>query len=97
MKDLGIIVDDKLNFESYCSLKTEGASNLFSAIFRTFKTPDTTFLVRLYKTYVLAMLDYGSIIYSPSTKKNIRKLESVQRHFIRGPSPTAQTTLIRRD
>ena len=83
IRDLGIIIDEKLSFDSHCSLKTKQASKIINAIYRTFKTRDTEFLLKLYKTYVLPVLDYGSTVYSPSTKKNIRLLESVQRHFTR--------------
>lgn len=81
MKDLGIIIDDKLSFESHCISKTKQASNIINFIFRAFKTRDTSFLLKLYKTYVLPVLDYGSVIYNPCTAKNIKMLESVQRHF----------------
>lgn len=83
IRDLGIIIDEKLTFDSHCVLKVKQASKITNSIFRTFQTRDTEFLLKLYKIYVLPVLDYGSTIYSPSTRKNVNLLESVQRHFTR--------------
>ena len=81
MNDLGIIIDNKLSFNSHCSNKAKQASKIINFFFCAFKTRSTSFLLQIYKTYVLPILDYGSIIYNSSTTKNIKVLESVQSYF----------------
>lgn len=81
IKDLGILIDNNLCFESQCSSVVKKASSALNFLFRNFKTRNTTFLLKMYKTYVLPILDYACAVYCPSTVKNIKLLESVQKHF----------------
>ena len=37
----------------------------------------------MYRTFVLPLLDYGAVIYSPRSARNIKLVESVQRNFTR--------------
>ncbi|KAK6050944.1 hypothetical protein COOONC_11552 [Cooperia oncophora] len=60
----------------------EAYATLF-AVFRNTYTTDVTTLVRLYKTYVLPHLEYCSQIWNPTRKKQIIKLEKVQKLFTR--------------
>ncbi|KAK6061466.1 hypothetical protein COOONC_00868 [Cooperia oncophora] len=53
------------------------------SVFRNTYTTDVTTLVRLYKTYVLPHLEYCSQIWNPTRKKQIIKLEKVQKLFTR--------------
>ena len=80
-RDLGLYIDEKLRFDSHCKIMTKKANSIVYYIFRTFKTRDTDFFVKLFKCYVLPLLDYCSQIYSPRTLKDIKLIESVQKNF----------------
>ena len=51
-------------------------------IHRCFTSKNSDLLLRSYITYVRPMLEYNSPLWSPSLKKDIILLESVQRRFI---------------
>ena len=57
------------------------ASRVMNFIFRAFKTKDTHFLVRMFKAYVLPLIDYACVVYQPYTVKNVKLIESVQKRF----------------
>lgn len=59
------------------------ASHIINFIFRVFKTRETSFLLKLYTTYVLPVIDYGCVVYSPASCKNINRIESIQKHFVK--------------
>jgi len=42
---------------------------------------NTDLLIRAYKVYVRPLLEYNSVIWSPSTIHDIETIESVQRRF----------------
>ena len=86
--DLGIIVDGKLQFSKHCIEKVRKASSILHFLFTCFQTRKTKFLIRMYQTFVVPILDYGAIIYHPHSAKNIRLVESVQRYFTRRLFPS---------
>ena len=48
---------------------------------RAFVSCDQSALVRAYCTYVRPILEYNSVIWSSSNLGDIRRVQSVQRHF----------------
>ena len=82
-RDLGVMFDDKLNFNSHVSAIAHKAHVLASLILRTFVTRDPTVLVKAFFTYVCPILEYCTSIWSPHTQRNINKIESCQRWFIK--------------
>ena len=83
VRDLGLLVDSKFSFTPHCLSTVKKLSRLINFIFRTFKSRNSTFLIRLYKCYVLPLLDYCCQLYFPCTLKNIKLLESIQKVFTR--------------
>ncbi|XP_036227319.2 probable RNA-directed DNA polymerase from transposon X-element [Bactrocera oleae] len=82
IKDLGIIVDNKLTFSHHADKITSKAFKALGFILRRgkdFKNPWT--LIRLFKSLVLPILEYGSVIWSPYTNTTIDKVEKLQRKF----------------
>ncbi|KAK6044691.1 hypothetical protein COOONC_17804, partial [Cooperia oncophora] len=67
--DPGVQVDSNLKLSKHIEL------------FRNAYSTDVTILLRLYKTYVLPHLEYCSQIWDPTRKKQIIKLEKVQKMF----------------
>ena len=48
---------------------------------KCFLTKDPIVLILAYKTYVLPILDYCSVVWSPHEITDIKRIESVQRMF----------------
>ena len=80
-KDLGIVFDRCLTFETHIFVKVAKAKKLCGYIFRTFITRNPEVLMNAYKSLVIPVLEYGCIIWNPSKLYLIRRLEQVQRNF----------------
>ena len=52
-------------------------------ILRSFQTREASPLITLYKVLVIPLLEYCSVLWSPSSKGQIQSLESVQWSFLR--------------
>ena len=81
VKDLGVIFNNSGDFHDHIETKVAKAKSIAGLILRTFLTRDPVPLMMLFKTLVIPILDYGSIIWSPYTKCEINKIEAVQRTF----------------
>jgi len=81
IKDLGVIFNNKGDFSDHISVKSTKARSIAGLIFRTFITRQPAPLMMLFKSLVIPILEYGSIIWSPYLKKERNQLESVQRSF----------------
>ena len=81
--DLGITFDDNLKFSGHIHRIIQRASQRANLIHRTFLSKNVASLVRSYKVYVRPLLEYNSVIWSPSQIGLINSLESVQRCFTR--------------
>ena len=78
-KDLGVTVDDKLNFKLHISQKIAKANSMIYLIKHYFKYLDADMLKLLYKSLIRPHLEYCSPVWSPVTKTEIRRIEGVQR------------------
>ena len=78
-KDLGIVVDDKLQFRKHISNKISKANTMIFLIKHTFKYLDADMFKLLYKSLVRPQLEYASSVWSPTLKTDINSLEKVQR------------------
>ena len=81
VSDLGIIVDSDLNFSGHIASVTRKAHQRANLILRCFISRDIGSLISAFKTYVRPIVEYNSSIWSPSLKKDILTIESVQRRF----------------
>jgi hypothetical protein len=81
VRDLGIIVDENLTFNSNIDTIVQKAHARSNLILRCFTSKHLPSLLRAYKTYVRPLLEYNSSIWSPTAKYNIEKVEKVQRRF----------------
>lgn len=83
-KDLGILVDQSLSFSSHINNLVTKCNKLCGAIKRAvgFSAPQPVKLT-LFNTLVRSHLDYASQVWSPHLKKEILKVESVQRSMTR--------------
>jgi len=81
MRDLGVIIDNKLTMSQHISTITSKARVRASLIFKCFHSKDRSTLFKAFTTYVRPLLEYATPVWSPLTVTNITKIESVQRSF----------------
>jgi hypothetical protein len=74
IKDLGITVDNKLNFQIHMAEKIKKANSIMGLIRRTYEYLDHSFLL-LYKGLIRPILEYANQIWSPHLNKDILALE----------------------
>lgn len=78
-KDLGVYVDDQLDFSQHVQTTANKANKILGIIRRTFHYLDKHMLVTLFKSLVRPHLEYGNVAWSPFYKKDVLTLEKVQR------------------
>ena len=78
-KDLGVVIDGKLDFDTHINIKINKASSIMAVIRRSFVSLNGVNFVPLYKSLVRSHLEYASCIWSPYKKKHIEAVERVQR------------------
>ena len=78
-KDLGVIVDEKLNFKAHISSKIAKANSTIYLIKNCFKYLDAPMFKMLYKSLIRPHLEYATPIWSPITKSEKIRIEGVQR------------------
>ena len=87
-KDLGVLVDHKLNNNMQCQAAVSKASKVLSCIRRGMDSRDRDIILPpLYKSLVRPHLEYAVQFWAPVLKKDIGELENVQRRatkLIRG-------------
>ena len=84
IKDLGITIDNKLNFESHINKAVRIAMVRVRQILACFRFTSPEQYVQVFKTYVLPQIEYGSIVYSPPLNStSCKTLEKPLRLFTR--------------
>ena len=76
-KDIGVIVDDQIKFESHILEKIKKANNIMGPIRGTFIHPDESTFLKLFKALVRPHLEYANTVWCP-TKMDIIAVEDVQ-------------------
>jgi ribonucleases P/MRP protein subunit RPP40 len=80
-RDLGVIVDKRLSFESHIDKIVSRANRQLGLIKRSFVIRDKNSLLTLYNSTVRPILEYASPVWSPWKQKDIVRIERVQRRF----------------
>ena len=82
--DLGIIFDESLTFNEHYLYIQNKASSMLGFINRSCKSFNNPYALKaLYYSYVRSILDYASMVWSPSRIGPIRAIESIQNRFLR--------------
>ena len=79
VRDLGVVIDQDLKFHEHTSLVTNKANRVLGLIKSSFAYLDSNMLVRLYKSMVRPILEYGNIIWGPHYLMDQKKVETIQR------------------
>ena len=78
-KDLGIHVDDNLNFKKHITTIVNKATRIMAVVRKTFDYMDEDVFKLVFKGLVRPHLEYGAPIWSPHNKNLIELIENVQR------------------
>ena len=83
-KDLGILTNNGLSWNSHIDMITAKANRMLGLIKRTcMDLKDECTLKTLYCSLVRSNLEYCSVVWCPFTKRNVNKLERIQRRATR--------------
>ena len=82
-RDLGVLVDNNLSFDNHIANTVRKSFGVINMMFRSIESRDPNLLVRLYKIYVLPIIEYGLPLSSPRFNKHNLKLERIQKFFTR--------------
>ena len=69
------------SFNENLSKVVQKSRRLVGLCFRTLQSRDPSFMMRIYKIYILPVLNYASSVWSPHYCQDIEILEAVQRRF----------------
>ena len=78
-KDLGVIIDSELNFDSHITSKINKANSVAGLIRRTMQFLDADSFRLLFTALVRPHLEYANSVWNPHLKKHITAIENVQR------------------
>ena len=81
--DLGILFKKNLKFDEHIDKVVNKVNRISGLIRRKFTHIDKSTFLTLYKSLVRSHLDYGNLIYYPTTKKCKQILENAQRRATR--------------
>ena len=85
-KFLGLILDPRLTMTHHVNriqVLCQRRLNLFKCLTSTPIGADRAILLRLYKSIVLPIIEYGCVMYAGGTESSLHKLEAVQNNFLR--------------
>lgn len=82
--DLGVTLDKKMSFNTHIEKITSKAMRMLGFIFRNAKEFNDPYVLKtLFCTYVRPILEYASIVWSPNYAVHNKKIEMVQKKFLR--------------
>jgi len=83
VRDLGVYFTSDLKWRSHIDITVKKARRTSFALLKSIKSNDPAFLVSMFKTYILPILEFACPIFNPFYAKDIHVLEKVQRDYVR--------------
>ncbi|GMR40267.1 hypothetical protein PMAYCL1PPCAC_10462, partial [Pristionchus mayeri] len=83
MKDFGILMQPSLKFNDHVTKIISKARAQVNIMFKCFYSTDHCLYNRAFVTFVRPLLEYCSVVWSPTTVTLANSIESVQRNFTR--------------
>ena len=91
-KDLGVTVADNLSFGKHINKITGETYNLVKNIRTAFTYIDEEMVKKLITSMIRPRLEYAALVWSPNLKKEIRKVERIQRAATKLPETLRDCT-----
>ena len=82
-KDLGIMISTDLKFSHHCSMIASTASRTIGLFMKSFVNRGLDFMVKIWKIYLRPLLESNTQVWSPLYKKDIDRIEQIQRGFLK--------------
>ena len=82
-RDPGVMIDNKLKFATHVDTAVAKANKLLGVLCRTMTYLDTNTLSLLYKSLIRPHLEYANVAWQLLLKKDMKKIEDVQRRTTR--------------
>ncbi|EGT44568.1 hypothetical protein CAEBREN_17288 [Caenorhabditis brenneri] len=82
VRDLGVILSSDLSFSPHLDTAIRKANQRVNLLFNVLRHGCLEIFVKCFTIYVRPLLEYGSLIFSPVLKDQIKRIESVQKSFI---------------
>lgn len=79
LNDLGIEIDDKLNFSLHIHIKVNKAYQVLGVVRRNFYNLAGAAFVMIYKAMVRSIVEYNSAVWSPYKVADVLEIEKVQK------------------
>lgn len=80
-RDLGVIFDERLNFQPHIDNIVNKARRLTGLMLHSFQSRSENVILPLYKTLIRPILEYASVAWNPYLIKQVKQIESVQRYI----------------
>lgn len=85
-KDLGIWIDENLNFNYHNMQLISSCNRITGAIKRSFRTRKPELLMKMFNSVVRSKIEYCYSVWCPHTKGGIDEIEKIQKSFTRSIS-----------
>jgi hypothetical protein len=82
-KDLGVWIDDKLNFKEHAQVAAKKANRIVGLIRRSMSSLDTNTFPLLFRSLVRPLIEYANTVWAPRFKGEQDLVEQVQRRATR--------------
>ena len=82
IRDLGLILSSDLSFSEHIDTILRRSHQRINIFFNILRRASFETFIKCYTIYVRPILEYGSIVFNPVLKEQIKRIESVQKSFV---------------